>query len=505
MIGGPLGSTRERNPSLWLETSPNRSYERLGREVRAQAVVVGAGITGLTTARLLTAAGMSVIVIEAGDLCAGVSGYTTAKITSLHSALYTRLVGTWGEERAAVYASANQAAIDKVRELAAADRIDCDLEDASAYTYTETDRGVAVIEREAEAAGRAGLSAAVTTETDLPYPVRAAVRVDQQAQFHPRKYCLGLAEAISRTGGSVYEHTRALDVDGDAGRITTDRGIIIADVIVLATQIPIADSGGHFARMEPKRSYAGAFPVSGERPRGMYISIDEPTRSVRSTVDDWIIVGGEGHRVGQDDDTTERYAVLEAWAKERFNATALEHRWSAQDYESADHLPFIGRLSPGSERVLVATGFGKWGMTNGTVAAMIITDLAQGKPNGWADTFDATRIAPRQGASGTIRANIDVARHFVGDRLGSLKPPDVASLEPGAGAIASLDGEKVAAYRDEDGTLHCVSATCTHLGCQVAFNAAERSWDCPCHGSRFDIDGHVLQAPAVEDLGPKGS
>jgi nitrite reductase/ring-hydroxylating ferredoxin subunit len=185
------------------------------------------------------------------------------------------------------------------------------------------------------------------------------------------------------------------------------------------------------------------------------------------------------------------------------SASTPEYRWSAQDYKSADGLPFIGRLTAGAERVYVATGFGKWGMTNGTAAAMIIADLIEGRDNPWAETFDATRIAPKQSARAFLRENLDVAKHFVGDRLGSRNLPDAEALTPGTGAIASMNGEKVAAYKEDDGTVHCLSATCTHLGCQVAFNSAERTWDCPCHGSRFDIDGHVLQGPAVQDLAPK--
>lgn len=497
-----MGSTGERNPSLWVETTRQPDRQPLGGDVRTDVVVVGAGIAGLSTARLLAASGRKVTVIEAGELCAGVTGYTTAKITSLQSAIYTRLVGTWGAERAAIYAAANQAAISKIRELATTDGIDCDLEDSSAFTYTETDEGVAIIEAEADAAGRAGLGVSVTTDTDLPYEVRAAVRLDDQAQFHPRKYCLGLARAVEAAGGSIFPHTRALAVDDDAGRVTTDRGEITADAIVLATHIPISDAGGHFARMEPKRSYATAFR-SDDRPRGMYISIDEQTRSVRSTADGWVIVGGEGHKVGHDDDTTRRYDALESWLGERFGASVVEYRWSAQDYESADGLPFIGRLNSGSKRLFVASGFGKWGMTNGTVAAMIITDLIQGTANEWAETFDSTRVAARQSARSVLRENVDVAKRFVGDRAATRNPPAAATLAPGTGSIASLDGDKVAAFRDDEGTLHCVSATCTHLGCQVSFNTAERTWDCPCHGSRFDVDGRVLQGPAVEDLARK--
>lgn len=499
-----MGSTRERNPSLWVGTSSATDHPASVGDRRADVVVVGAGIAGLTTARLLVGSGRSVVVIDAGELAAGTTGYTTAKVTSLQSTIYSRLSSRWGDERAAVYASANQAAITTVRELAADDGIDCGLEEASSYTYTETDAELASIEAEVAAAQRAGLAVTFTTETDLPYAIRGAVRLDGQAQFHPRRYCLGLADAIVRAGGAVHEHTRALEVHKD-GRVTTDRGELNAELVVLATHIPISDVGAHFARMEPMRSYAGAFHIEGERPSGMYISIDQPTRSIRSTADGYVVVGGEGHKVGHDADTSRRYDALQGWAAERFGAPAFDYRWSAQDYQSADDLPFIGRLTPGSDRVLVATGFGKWGMTNGTVAAMLISDLADGVDNPWAATFDSTRGALRQGGKKLVQMNLDVAQRFVGDRLAHLRPPDIETLAPGEGGIVAQDGHTVAAFRDEDGELHCRSAKCTHLGCQVSFNTAERTWDCPCHGSRFDVDGQVLQGPAVEDLADRGA
>jgi glycine/D-amino acid oxidase-like deaminating enzyme len=468
-------------------------------DTTADVAVVGAGIAGLMTARLLAAEGLNVVVVEAGELCAGVTGYTTAKVTGLQSAIYTHIVDTWGEDRAAAYAAANLAGLAKVRELVASDGIDCDLQDAPAFTYAATSDGVATIEREAEAARQAGLVVTLTTETDLPYEVQAAVRLDGQAQLHPRQLCLGLAAAIERAGGRIHEHTRALGVDDGEGTVTTETGVIRANAIVLATHIPISDLGGHFARMEPKRSYVVAFRHD-TRPQGMYISVDEPTRSVRSTKDGWVLVGGEGHKVGHDDDTTDRYASLELWAASAFGVRGVDHRWSAQDYVSADGLPFIGRLAPGVERVFTATGFGKWGMSNGAVAGILLADQIRDVANPWSDTFDAARVAPRQSIKSLIEENVDVAMRFVGDRISALARDDVDTLEPGQGAIASLDGDKVAAFRDDDGVLHCVSARCTHLGCQVSLNTAERTWDCPCHGSRFDLDGHVIQGPAVKDL-----
>lgn len=480
------------------------SLSALDGHVATDVAVVGAGITGLTTARLLSRAGRRVVVIDGGEVCAGVTGYTTAKVTALHSTIYSTLRQTWGDEVATVYGTANQSAIVAVRELVKADRIDCDLVDAPAFTYAESEDATATIEAEVDAATHAGVPVTFTTQTDLPYPVAAAVRLDGQAQFHPRKYCLGLVDAIVRDGGSVFERTRALHVDVDKARVVTDRGSIKATSVVLATHLPFPEVGGYFARCAPMRSYALAVELGGgAQPGGMYISVDAPTRSIRSAPYGWIIVGGEGHKVGHDDDTVRRYEALEAWARARFSLGSVGYHWSAQDYVSADHLPFIGRLSPGSERVFVATGFGKWGMTNGTVAAMILTDLVQGIENPWAATFDSTRVAIRQGIHGVVNENVDVVRRFVGDRIAAHAAPDIEDLDTGQGAVARLDGDTVAAFRDDDSQLHVVSKTCTHLGCTVMFNTAERSWDCPCHGSRFDVDGRMLQGPAVEDLATK--
>jgi glycine/D-amino acid oxidase-like deaminating enzyme/nitrite reductase/ring-hydroxylating ferredoxin subunit len=496
-----VGTLRERNPSLWTATTDPGDFPPLEHDESRDVVVVGAGITGLTTARLLLERGASVIVIDAGALAAGATGYTTAKVTSLHGVTYTGLAARLGEERARLYGVANEAAIAEITRLVALDGIECDLDRRAHVVYT-TDPGRAEsVMSEAALAARLGLPASTSAAPELPLGVAAAVRFENQAQFHPRAYCLGLAGAIEAAGGRIHTDTRALHVDRSKNLVVTDRGELRGDAIVVATHIPLKLLGAYFARTEPWRSYAIAVTVRGDRPQDMYISADSPTRSLR-TAGDHLIVGGEGHKVGAEHETGKHYGNLETWARQHFDVASIDHRWSAQDWSSADGVPFMGRL-PGHDRVYVATAFGKWGMTHGTVAAMVIRDLITGRDNPWLEIYDATRLAPTQSLKSVISENLDVIKHFVGDRIDIGDAKTVENLAPGDGTVARIDGRTLAVHRDDDGALQALSAVCTHLGCLVSFNRAERSWDCPCHGSRFAADGSVIEGPAVENLAPR--
>jgi glycine/D-amino acid oxidase-like deaminating enzyme/nitrite reductase/ring-hydroxylating ferredoxin subunit len=494
-----MGSLHERNPSLWVGTTDAGDFPPLAGDDRADVVVVGAGITGLTTARLLVEQGAAVIVIDAGSLAAGATGYTTAKVTSLHGLTYGPLVDSFGEDRARLYGEANEASIEEVARLVALDGIDCAFERRAHVVYTTDAASADSVTQEAEVAARLGLPAAAWTPTELPFDVAAAVRFENQAQFHPRAYCLGLAAAITGAGGRIFSHTRARHVDGDDRAVVTDHGELRADAVVVATHLPIKEMGGFFARTEPMRSYAMAVTVEGDRPDDMYISVDTPTRSLR-TAGDHLIVGGEGHKVGEPHDTTEHYDNLERWAREHFDVRSVDYRWSAQDWKGADGVPYIGRMPGHDEGVFVATAFKKWGMTHGTVAAMIIRDLIGGRSNSWLEVYDSTRIAPKQSIKGFIKENVSAMKHLIGDRLAEGKRDDVDRLAPGEGAVVRIGTDEIAAYRDDEGVVHTLSAVCTHLGCLVSFNPAERSWDCPCHGSRFTATGEVLEGPAVDDL-----
>jgi glycine/D-amino acid oxidase-like deaminating enzyme/nitrite reductase/ring-hydroxylating ferredoxin subunit len=495
------------NPSLWIETSAPTDYPALEGEVSVDVAIVGGGITGITAARLLKDAGKSVALVEAERIVQGVTGYTTAKLTVGHGLIYANLEKSFGHEGARLYADSNGAAITRIAELVEADRIDCDFERAANYVYSESSIEAPQIRAEVEAAKRAGVEADFTTDTDLPFPVAAAIRVPDQAQFHPRKYLLPLAASLPAGGSHVFERSRVKAVSSDGGdlRVETGHGVVRATDVVLATHLPFLDRGFFFARAHPAMSYAVSAEVDeGDAPRGMYISASQPTRSVRSAplTDDrrTLIVGGEGHRPGLEDDTERRYDALEAFLRERFQARP-EHRWSAHDYQPVDGLPYIGKLTRRGEHIYVATGFAKWGLTKGTLAAMLITDLIVGRKNPWAKLYDAKRLTPTASRRAFLRENGQVALHFVAGRIRHREGREaIDELGPGEGRIVRVGVTQTAAYRDEDGTLHTLSPACTHLGCVVEWNRAERTWDCPCHGSRFSATGDVIEGPAVKPL-----
>ena len=499
-----MGSLREANPSLWVGTTEPPRFHELHGDMETDVVVVGAGIAGLTAAALLKEQGRRVVVIDAGPVAAGVTGYTTAKLTVLHGLIFDDLASAFGDEGARTYADANLAGMATVADLASRHGIDCDLERRPACTYTTDPSMVDKVTAEVAAAQRIGLVAEFTTDTDLPYPVEAAIRVADQAQFHPRKYCIGLARAVDGGGSSVFERTQAtsIDEDGDRCTVATDHGTVTASHVIQATHLPFSDKGGFFARTHPMRSYALSARLDGPVPQGMYLSIDSPSRSVRSARMDGeevVILGGEGHKVGQDPDTRERYAALEEWARQTFPVRSIDYRWSAQDYVPVDHVPFVGPVAPGSERILVATGFKKWGMSNGSAAGVMLADRIAGRENGFAAFFDTNRLNPRQSLKELVKENADVVKRFVGDRLRT-ETRTVADLAPGEAAVLAQADGRVAVYRDPEGAVHAVSPVCTHMGCTVTWNTAETTWDCPCHGSRFTCDGAVIQGPAVKDL-----
>ncbi len=494
--------------SIWRATASAPTYPPLSGDAHREVVIVGAGITGLTCAVVLAEAGAEVTVVEGSRIGAGTTGGTTGKVTSQHGLIYHQLVEQHGEEVARGYGEANQAAVGLVRDLINRHDIEADLTPSDAFVYSEDRRQLQRLEREVAVAQRLGLPAHWSQSTDLPFDVVGAVRFDGQAHLHALKYLDGLARTLTEDlGGTIHEHTRAVSVSEDGGRkvVETDRGRMTADHVVLATLMPIVDRGFEFARTEPSMTYGVAGTVDGAVPEGMYISAEEPTRSIRhyhDSDDAFVIVVGESHRTGADHDTATHEERLAGFARERFAVRDVRYRWSAQDFVPVDLMPLIGEIAL-APQVYVATGFNKWGLTNGTVAAWILNDRITGRDNPYADLFSTSRTTLTTSAKRFLEHNLDAAKRFVGDRV----RPDGYSLDdiPAGGAgVVLVDGELLAVSKAPDGTVTARSAVCRHLGCIVRWNPAESSWDCPCHGSRYAPDGTVLCGPATTPLPPAG-
>ncbi|WP_436842246.1 FAD-dependent oxidoreductase [Streptomyces virginiae] len=498
--------------SYWMQTVEMPAFRSLAAPAQADVVVIGAGIAGLSTAWELSRAGRHVIVLEAGRIAAGVTGHTTGKVTALHTSIYSQLRSQHGEEAAGLYATSQSAALHHLLEVAAELDVDCELERRPAFTYCEDPEGVQALRTEAQAAREAGLSADFVTATGLPYPVAGAVRVDGQAQFHPLKYLRALADDLTARGGQIYEGTRVTELDeGEPCRLTTESGeTVTARHVVVATHHPVFDHALLSTRLTQHRDLVIAGPIpAGLDPAGMYITSEDGKRSVRTAPgpdgERLLIVTGEAFTPGAGEDTEARYARLQSWAEQRFPSFKTTHRWAAQDNSATDTIPLIGPMRPGNQNVYTATGFAGWGMTGGVLAGRLLASLITAAPRpAWAEFYDPRRLgSAARTAPAFLKAQWDTGKHFVKGRLDSLGDGTngpCAALRPGEGTVVRAHGRPCAVHRDEQGELHAVSAVCTHLGCIVAFNNAERTWECPCHGSRFALDGEVLQGPALHPL-----
>jgi glycine/D-amino acid oxidase-like deaminating enzyme/nitrite reductase/ring-hydroxylating ferredoxin subunit len=495
--------------SYWIDSTNSQPPFPSGPEalngVSVDVAIIGGGIVGITAATLLKRAGKTVAIIEADRMAAGVSGHTTAKVTSLHQLIYSELIKNLGEEKAKLYAESNQEGIEQVATFVQQEGIDCDFKRTDCYTFAESKDSLTKVESEVEAALKLGLPASFVNTTSLPFEVLGAVKFANQVEFHPRKYLLHLASNIAGNGSYLFERARVEKVEeGEPCQVSTAQGRLTAKKVLVTTHLPILDEGLFFAKSYPQRSYiVGASIDPAHAPQGMFIGTGEGYRSIRTTPYKdglLLLIGGEGHKTGTVTDTEERYLKLENYGRERFGISDFAYRWSTQDMVSFDKLPYIGKLTPGSKHVYVATGFSLWGMSKGTMAGMLLSDLLLGIANPWVDLYDSTRATPFITPK-SLKNNVEVGVHWVGDRIKeamhSESPTDV---KRGEGKLITMDNQKVAAYRDEEGIIHTVSAVCTHLGCLVNWNSAEKSWDCPCHGARYDCQGKILQGPAVQDL-----
>ena len=493
--------------SYWIESAPGPEFSTVPESARADVAVIGGGIAGLTTAALLKQAGRTVVVIEARRIAENVTGHTTAKVTSLHHLVYRHLIDAFGQNRAQQYADANQAAIGMIETMAREYGIDCDFIRKPAYTYAQSSKGRERVMDEVDACLRLGMPAHFVDDVPLPLHSDGAIRMDNQAQFHPRKYLLGLAKTIPGGGSAIYEGTRALDItEGEPVAVKTTTGTVHADDVIVATHWPFYDKPNKlFTRMHPSASYVLGVELEQPFADGMFISAETPTRSLRSQPDgesELVLVSGEGHKVGRGGDTRRHYRALQRFVEALYTVREVRYRWMTQDNVTVDHVPYIGRMGAEDSHLYVATGFKKWGMTHGTVAGRLLSDLILGRSNPWGEVFDPGRRAITASATEFVGQQANVATEFVSGLIRS-EGHDPASLKPGEGAILTVHGAKVAAYRDDAGSLHTLDPACRHMGCTVTWNTAERTWDCPCHGSRYRADGQVVHGPAVYSLKKK--
>jgi glycine/D-amino acid oxidase-like deaminating enzyme/nitrite reductase/ring-hydroxylating ferredoxin subunit len=490
--------------SIWENTAHGPLFPVLDRDIVVDVAIVGAGITGVTLALLLKQAGKTVALLESARVASGVTGRSSAHLTSVLDERYQTLIRDFGEEGAHLAARSTREAISQIVRLAVENNVECDFERVPGYLYTEFERDRDMLAKELDVARRLGLDVQVTNEVPLPFPTVMGLRFADQAQFHPRKYVLGLAPLVSGAGSYVFEHTRVESYqDGDRCILKTPRGQVKAEAMVLATHSPVGSLALQ-TRIAPYRSYLLGARIAGDLgPRGLFWDTTDPYHYIRVYKDalgEVLLVGGADHKTGQGD-AAQSFFEMEEYARSRFLVDTFLYRWSAQVYESADGLPYIGRL-PWSKSIYTGTGYSGTGLTFGTLAASILADTLLGRKNAYASLYDPIRIKPIAGGRSVLSENLNVA----GELLTGLFRKDskeVQDVPRGEGRIIAHEGGKLAVYRDEEGELTALNPHCTHAGCVVKWNNTEKSWDCPCHGGRYTAKGEVIEGPPPRALEPR--
>ena len=495
-----------RTTSVWMASAPMTEAPPLDSDAAADVCIVGGGIAGLTTAYLLAKSGKRVIVVDDGPTAGGETCRTTAHLVSAVDDRFYHLEHLHGRDAARLTAESHAAAIDRVEQIVRDERISCDFARLDGYLFVPPGDHVRQLDRELEAAHRAGLTDVTRVERApvSSFDTGPALRFPRQAQFHVLKYLNGVADAAIRAGAQIFNGTH---VDAIAGgrdaRAETSRGAIKANAIVVATNSPVNDLVAIHTKQAPYRTFVvGARVERGSVPRILLWDTPDPYHYIRIVdmdAHDVLIVGGEDHKTGQADDAPERFRRLEAWTRERFpQVQAFEFHWSGQVMEPIDGLALIGRNPMDKDNVFIATGDSGNGMTHGTIAGMLLSDLILGRDNPWERLYDPSRKT-LGAAKEFVKENVNVAAQYA-DLVTPGEVDDADAIKPGEGAIVRRGAVKRAVYRDEAGAFHERSALCTHLGCVVRWNSTEKTWDCPCHGSRFQTDGHVVNGPAIRAL-----
>jgi glycine/D-amino acid oxidase-like deaminating enzyme/nitrite reductase/ring-hydroxylating ferredoxin subunit len=493
----------------WLEDFELPSYEPLDRDLEVDVCIVGAGVAGLSIAYELALRGRNVAVLDRAGLASGATSRSTAHLGPVLDVGYAELERLHGSEGARLAAESHAAAVDRIERTVAVEGIRCGFERAPGYLFAPPEESGEILEREIEAARRAGLVAEMVPRAPLAgFDTGRAIRFPGQAQIDPARYAAGLAHAIARRRGRVHGGTQALTIEGGERAIiaTAEGPIVRASTVVVATNAPVNNLVSLHAKQAPYRTYVLAAGIpKGSVPRGLYWDASSPRHYVRidpsREEQDVLVVGGEDHKTGHEAHPEERWRTLEAWVRSRFpEADRIGARWSGQIMQSCDGLAFIGKNPMDAENVLVVTGDSGSGVTHGAIAGMLLADLAVGRTNPWRELYDPSRVTLRASAE-LIKQNLDVVQQYTG-WLDVGDARDEEEVPSGSGAVVRRGVHMLAVYRDGRGALHRCRAACPHLGGIVRWNEAEKSWDCPCHGSRFDPFGKVVRGPANADLEP---
>jgi glycine/D-amino acid oxidase-like deaminating enzyme/nitrite reductase/ring-hydroxylating ferredoxin subunit len=499
-----------RHEAYWILSTKETGFPPLKDDLRVDVAIIGGGIVGITAAYLLKKKGYKVAVLESDKILHGTTGHTTAKLTSQHGLIYHKLISKFGEEKAKEYADANESSIQFVSDIIKENGIECNYEVCPSYVYTSSKEYIKKIEEEVEAASKLGINSAYVEKIPLPFDTICAVRFDNQAKFHPLKYLLALSSKITEEGSDIFEHTTVVDIKQEHNSksevITRDGKKVTSDFVIIASHYPCYDGlGMYFARMYIEKSYLIGLKIKDKFSEAIFINAESPTRSLRTAntgENEILLVGGENHITGSEKDTNIHYESLANFSKENFNLDKILYRWSTQDCMTVDGVPYVGKLTSKTEDIFVATGFGKWGMTNGTAAARILTDHIIKGESPWQEVYNPSRFDVLAASGKFIAHNLDVANNYIGGKIASV-PKDI-KLKSGEAEVIKTDEGKMGAYKDENGKLHLVNITCTHLGCELVWNDAEKTWDCPCHGSRFTFDGENVEGPAFIPLNHQG-
>ena len=497
-------SKLEKHAPIFLNNTESKLYPCLKEDMEVEFAIIGGGLAGISLAYLLKHMGKRVAVFEANQIGMGTSLRTTAKLTIQHGLIYDKLMHTKSPGKAKQYADANRKAIEFVKETISKEQIECNFMNMPSYIYTTDEKYIKAIQDEAEACKRLGIEVNYKDQIPLPIKVKAALEWEGAALFNPKKYISSLAEKFTANGGCIFEETPITRlVPGEVSVLETDKGCkVSARRIVIASHYPMYDGLGlYFTRLNMQRIYVLGLKVDKEKlPKGSFISVDSPIRSIRPIYEqDIVLIGGGHHRVGDDQYEATHFEELKQFGKEVFNSDEVYSQWSLQDYVTPDSVPYIGYLNSSKyHNIYVATGFNKWGMSNATNAALVLKDLLLMGTSPFEDLFNPQRLSAYKGKT-FINHNIEGIKNYIQGKLRTV--PKDTFPDKGEAIVAELeDGNVYGIYQDEEEHYHIVDIICPHVGARLRWNSAEKSWDCPFHGSRFNIDGEVLQGPSTHKL-----